>query len=97
VDEACPPGSNEGLGHLKLFNRRFNCYLVGTNIGFEKSVWQGPLHTLEGPRVVLPFSGGLEVASDRFVGLIQKRVYRGAKLAKVTRNLQKRAYVFTVI
>ncbi len=82
VDEAAPPALMRALA-LEIIRRKL---IVSwwTNIRFEKSFTRDLCMLLRASGCVA-ISGGLEVASDRLLGLIQKGV-TVAQVAQVTRN-----------
>ena len=82
VDEAAPPALMRALA-LEIIRRKL---IVSwwTNIRFEKSFSRDLCRLLQASGCVA-ISGGLEVASDRLLGLIQKGV-TVAQVASVTRN-----------
>jgi len=82
VDEAAPPALMRALA-LEIIRRKL---IVSwwTNIRFEKSFTRDLCRLLQASGCVA-ISGGLEVASDRLLGLIQKGV-TVAQVAQVTRN-----------
>ncbi|MBC7776703.1 MAG: radical SAM protein [Phycisphaerae bacterium] len=82
VDEAAPPALMRALA-LEIIRRKL---IVSwwTNIRFEKSFTRDLCVLLRASGCVA-ISGGLEVASDRLLGLIQKGV-TVAQVAQVTRN-----------
>jgi len=83
VDEAAPPALMRALA-LEILRRKLTV-TWWTNIRFEKSFTQD-LCTLLKSSGCIAISGGLEVASDRLLQLIDKGV-TVAQVAKVTRNL----------
>ncbi|MBC8767070.1 radical SAM protein [Arenibacter sp. BSSL-BM3] len=82
VDEAAPPALMRALA-LEIINRRL-IVTWWTNIRFEKSFSQDLCLLLKASGCIA-VSGGLEVASDRLLALIQKGV-TVEQVAKVTRN-----------
>ncbi|MDO8367679.1 MAG: radical SAM protein [Saprospiraceae bacterium] len=82
VDEAAPPALMRALA-LEIIRRKL---IVSwwTNIRFEKSFTRDLCRLLQASGCIA-ISGGLEVASDRLLGLIQKGV-TVAQVANVTRN-----------
>lgn len=83
VDEAAPPALMKQLA-LELIKRKVNI-TWWTNIRFEKSFTQDLCQLLAASGCIA-VSGGLEVASDRLLDLIQKGV-TVAQVAQVTHNL----------
>lgn len=83
VDEAAPPALMRALA-LEILRRKLTV-TWWTNIRFEKSFTQ-PLCYLLKASGCIAVSGGLEVASDRLLKLIQKGV-TVSQVAQVTRNL----------
>jgi len=82
VDEAAPPALMRALA-LEIIRRKLTV-VWWTNIRFEKS-FTYDLCLLLKESGCIAVSGGLEVASDRLLGLINKGV-SVAKVAKVTDN-----------
>lgn len=82
VDEAAPPALMRELA-LEILRRRI-AVTWWTNIRFEKSFTADLCRLLKASGCIA-VSGGLEVASDRLLELIQKGV-TVAQVAKVTRN-----------
>ncbi len=82
VDEAAPPALMRALA-LEILRRKL-VVSWWTNIRFEKS-FSRDLCTLLKASGCIAVSGGLEVASDRLLELIQKGV-TVAQVAQVTRN-----------
>ncbi len=82
VDEAAPPALMRALA-LEILRRKITV-TWWTNIRFEKS-FNRDLCTLLKASGCIAVSGGLEVASDRLLELIQKGV-TVAQVAQVTRN-----------
>jgi len=82
VDEAAPPALMRALA-LEIIRRKL-VVSWWTNIRFEKSFTRDLCRLLQASGCVA-ISGGLEVASDRLLGLIQKGV-TVAQVAQVTRN-----------
>lgn len=82
VDEAAPPALMRELA-LEIIRRKL-AVTWWTNIRFEKS-FTGDLCRLLKASGCIAVSGGLEVASDRLLELIQKGV-TVAQVARVTRN-----------
>lgn len=82
VDEAAPPALMRSLA-LEILRRKLTV-TWWTNIRFEKSFTKD-LCLLLKTSGCIAISGGLEVASDRLLGLIQKGV-TVEQVAKVTRN-----------
>ena len=82
VDEAAPPALMRALA-LEIINRRL-IVTWWTNIRFEKSFGRDLCLLLKASGCIA-VSGGLEVASDRLLALIQKGV-TVEQVAKVTRN-----------
>lgn len=82
VDEAAPPALMKALA-IEIIKRRLTI-VWWTNIRFEKS-FTADLCQLLKESGCIAVSGGLEVASDRLLGLINKGV-SVAKVAEVTRN-----------
>lgn len=85
VDEAAPPALMKALS-LEIIRRKLNL-VWWTNIRFEKS-FTYDLCLLLKESGCIAVSGGLEVASDRLLGLINKGV-SVSKVAKVTDNFTK--------
>jgi hypothetical protein len=83
VDEAAPPALMRGLA-LEILRRRLTV-TWWTNIRFEKSFSRDLCRLLKASGCIA-VSGGLEVASDRLLGLIEKGV-TVAQVAQVARNL----------
>jgi len=82
VDEAAPPALMRALA-IEIIRRKLTV-TWWTNIRFEKSFSQDLCHLLKASGCIA-VSGGLEVASDRLLKLIQKGVTVG-QVAQVTRN-----------
>jgi len=82
VDEAAPPALMRALA-LEIIRRKLTV-VWWTNIRFEKS-FSRDLCVLLRASGCVAVSGGLEVASDRLLALIQKGV-TVAQVARVTRN-----------
>ncbi len=82
VDEAAPPALMRSLA-LEIIRRKLTV-TWWTNIRFEKS-FTADLCLLLKASGCIAVSGGLEVASDRLLALIQKGV-TVAQVARVTRN-----------
>ncbi len=82
VDEAAPPALMRALA-IEILKRRLTV-TWWTNIRFEKSFTKDLCHLLKASGCIA-VSGGLEVASDRLLELIQKGV-TVAQVAKVTRH-----------
>ena len=82
VDEAAPPALMRSLA-LEIIRRKLTL-TWWTNIRFEKSFTKDLCLLLKASGCIA-ISGGLEVASDRLLGLIQKGV-TVEQVAKVTRN-----------
>src|SRR6187402_3570103 len=82
VDEAAPPALMRALA-LEILRRKLSV-TWWTNIRFEKS-FTGDLCLLLKASGCIAVSGGLEVASDRLLKLIDKGV-TVEQVAKVTRN-----------
>ena len=82
VDEAAPPALMRELA-LEILRRKF-AVTWWTNIRFEKSFTTDLCKLLKASGCIA-VSGGLEVASDRLLELIQKGV-TVAQVARVTRN-----------
>lgn len=80
VDEAAPPALMRALA-LEIIRRKITV-VWWTNIRFEKSFTYDLCHLLKESGCIA-VSGGLEVASDRLLGMINKGV-SVAKVAKVT-------------
>lgn len=85
VDEAAPPALMRDLA-LEILRRKL-CVSWWTNIRFEKSFTRD-LCTLLKASGCIAVSGGLEIASDRLLKLIQKGV-TVKQVAKVCRNLSE--------
>lgn len=85
VDEAAPPALMRALA-LEIIRRKL-AVVWWTNIRFEKS-FTYDLCLLLKESGCIAVSGGLEVASDRLLGLINKGV-SVAKVAKVTDNFTR--------
>ncbi|EAS19140.1 radical SAM domain protein [Flavobacteria bacterium BBFL7] len=83
VDEAAPPALMRALA-LEILKRKLSV-TWWTNIRFEKNFTQDLCHLLKASGCIA-VSGGLEVASDRLLKLIDKGV-TVAQVAQVTRNL----------
>jgi hypothetical protein len=83
VDEAAPPALMRALA-LEILKRKLTV-TWWTNIRFEKSFSQDLCRLLKASGCIA-VSGGLEVASDRLLELIQKGV-TVAQVAQVARNL----------
>jgi hypothetical protein len=83
VDEAAPPSLMKALA-LEIIKRRLTV-TWWTNIRFEKNFTQDLCLLLKASGCIA-ISGGLEVASDRLLKLIDKGV-SVAQVAQVTRNL----------
>ncbi|MGB0930999.1 MAG: B12-binding domain-containing radical SAM protein [Chitinophagales bacterium] len=83
VDEAAPPALMRALA-LEILRRKLTV-TWWTNIRFEKSFTR-PLCSLLKASGCIAVSGGLEVASDRLLKLIQKGV-TVSQVAQVTQNL----------
>lgn len=83
VDEAAPPALMRALA-LEILRRKLTV-TWWTNIRFEKSFSRDLCQLLKASGCIA-VSGGLEVASDRLLELIQKGV-TVAQVAQVTRNL----------
>lgn len=83
VDEAAPPALMRALA-LEILRRKLTV-TWWTNIRFEKSFTRDLCLLLKASGCIA-ISGGLEVASDRLLQLIDKGV-TVAQVAKVTRNL----------
>lgn len=83
VDEAAPPALMRALA-LEILRRKLTV-TWWTNIRFEKSFTKDLCILLKSSGCIA-ISGGLEVASDRLLQLIDKGV-TVAQVAKVTRNL----------
>ncbi|WP_438962021.1 B12-binding domain-containing radical SAM protein [Nonlabens sp.] len=83
VDEAAPPALMRAVA-LEILKRNLSV-TWWTNIRFEKSFTQDLCHLLKASGCIA-ISGGLEVASDRLLKLIDKGV-TVAQVAQVTRNL----------
>ncbi|MES2520801.1 MAG: B12-binding domain-containing radical SAM protein [Bacteroidota bacterium] len=82
VDEAAPPALMRALA-LEIIRRKLSV-TWWTNIRFEKSFTHDLCQLLKASGCIA-VSGGLEVASDRLLDLIQKGV-TVAQVAQVTRN-----------
>ncbi len=82
VDEAAPPALMRALA-LELTRRKINISWW-TNIRFEKSFTRDLCFLLKASGCIA-VSGGLEVASDRLLGLIQKGI-TVAQVAKVNKH-----------
>ena len=82
VDEAAPPALMRALA-LEIIRRKLTVSWW-TNIRFEKSFTRDLCRLLKASGCIA-ISGGLEVASDRLLALIQKGV-TVAQVAQVTRN-----------
>ncbi len=85
VDEAAPPALMRALA-LEIIRRKITV-VWWTNIRFEKSFTYDLCHLLKESGCIA-VSGGLEVASDRLLGLINKGV-SVVKVAKVTDNFTR--------
>lgn len=85
VDEAAPPALMRALA-LEIIRRKLTL-VWWTNIRFEKS-FSYDLCLLLKESGCIAVSGGLEVASDRLLGMINKGV-SVAKVAKVTDNFTR--------
>ncbi len=85
VDEAAPPALMKALA-LEIIRRKLTV-VWWTNIRFEKS-FSYDLCVLLKESGCIAISGGLEVASDRLLGLINKGVSL-LKVAKVTDNFTR--------
>ncbi|MFY9153919.1 MAG: radical SAM protein [Prolixibacteraceae bacterium] len=85
VDEAAPPALMRALA-LEIIRRKMTV-VWWTNIRFEKS-FTSDLCLLLKESGCIAVSGGLEVASDRLLGMINKGV-SVAKVAKVTDNFTR--------
>ena len=85
VDEAAPPALMKALA-LEIIRRKITV-VWWTNIRFEKSFTYDLCFLLKVSGCIA-VSGGLEVASDRLLGLINKGV-SVAKVARVTDNFTK--------
>lgn len=83
VDEAAPPALMKALA-LEILKRKL-CVTWWTNIRFEKNFTKDLCLLLKASGCIA-VSGGLEVASDRLLQLIDKGV-SVAQVAQVTRNL----------
>lgn len=83
VDEAAPPALMRELA-LEIIKRKL-VVSWWTNVRFEKSFTRDLCLLLRGSGCIA-VSGGLEVASDRLLQLIQKGI-TVAQVARVTRNL----------
>jgi hypothetical protein len=84
VDEAAPPALMRALA-LEILKRKLNVSWW-TNIRFEKSFTRDLCQLLKASGCIA-VSGGLEVASDRLLGLIRKGITVG-QVAKVNRNFR---------
>lgn len=82
VDEAAPPALMKALA-LEILKRKLTL-TWWTNIRFEKNFTQDLCYLLKASGCIA-VSGGLEVASDRLLGLIDKGV-TVEQVARVTRN-----------
>lgn len=82
VDEAAPPSLMKALA-LEILKRKLSV-TWWTNIRFEKNFTQDLCHLLKASGCIA-VSGGLEVASDRLLDLIDKGV-TVEQVAQVTRN-----------
>jgi len=82
VDEAAPPSLMRAFA-IEIIRRKL-CVSWWTNIRFEKSFTRDLCLLLKASGCIA-ISGGLEVASDRLLGLIQKGI-TVSQVAKVTRN-----------
>jgi radical SAM superfamily enzyme YgiQ (UPF0313 family) len=82
VDEAAPPALMRALA-LEILRRKLNVSWW-TNVRFEKSFTRDLCLLLKASGCIA-VSGGLEVASDRLLGLIQKGI-TVAQVAQVNRN-----------
>ena len=85
VDEAAPPSLLKSLA-LEIIRRNITV-VWWTNIRFEKSFTYDLCYLLKESGCIA-VSGGLEVASDRLLGIINKGV-SVAKVAKVTDNFTR--------
>jgi len=85
VDEAAPPALMRALA-LEIIRRKLTV-VWWTNIRFEKSFTYDLCYLLKASGCIA-VSGGLEVASDRLLGMINKGV-SVAKVAKVTDNFTR--------
>ena len=85
VDEAAPPALMKALA-LEIIRRKITM-VWWTNIRFEKSFTYDLCFLLKESGCIA-VSGGLEVASDRLLGMINKGV-SVAKVARVTDNFTK--------
>jgi len=85
VDEAAPPALMKSLA-LEIIKRKLTV-TWWTNIRFEKNFTEDLCVLLKASGCIA-ISGGLEVASDRLLKLIDKGV-TVAQVARVTRNLTK--------
>ncbi|GAK89198.1 hypothetical protein JCM19297_3722 [Nonlabens ulvanivorans] len=83
VDEAAPPALMRAVA-LEILKRKLSV-TWWTNIRFEKNFTQDLCHLLKASGCIA-VSGGLEVASDRLLKLIDKGV-TVSQVAQVTRNL----------
>lgn len=82
VDEAAPPSLMKAMA-LEILKRKLTI-TWWTNIRFEKNFTQDLCHLLKASGCIA-VSGGLEVASDRLLQLIDKGV-KVEQVAQVTRN-----------
>jgi hypothetical protein len=82
VDEAAPPSLMKALS-LEILTRKLNV-AWWTNVRFEKSFTQDLCYLLKAAGCIA-VSGGLEVASDRLLQLIQKGI-TVAQVAKVNKH-----------
>lgn len=85
VDEAAPPALMKALA-LEIIRRKLTV-VWWTNIRFEQSFTHDLCFLLKASGCIA-ISGGLEVASDRLLGMINKGV-SVAKVAKVTNNFTR--------
>ncbi|MBI3136766.1 MAG: radical SAM protein [Bacteroidetes bacterium] len=85
VDEAAPPGLLRDLA-IEILRRKMNV-VWWTNIRFEKSFTRDLCFLLKASGCIA-MSGGLEVASDRLLALIDKGV-TVAQVANVCRNFSE--------
>ncbi|MDD4673169.1 MAG: radical SAM protein [Bacteroidales bacterium] len=85
VDEAAPPALMKALA-LEILKRNLTL-TWWTNVRFEKNFTQDLCHLLKASGCIA-VSGGLEVASDRLLALIDKGV-TVEQVARVTRNFTK--------
>lgn len=85
VDEAAPPALMRSLA-IEIIRRKLTV-TWWTNIRFEKSFTRD-LSILLAKSGCIAISGGLEVASDRLLNLIQKGI-TVEQVARVTRNLSE--------